>query len=96
MERRCRMITLTVANRFAASDDGIARQDHLMGPSEKPEVNHPFPDVPYVKGIQQCIVGVEPPTTLKLLTHTNPVLFFSLYTSFRLREQKPSKITGNV
>lgn len=60
-ERRCRVITLPVANRLAASDDGKARLNHLTGPSEKPEVNHPFPDVPYVKGIQQCIVGVEPP-----------------------------------
>lgn len=60
-ERRCKMITLPVANSLATSDDGIARLDHLTGLSEEPEVNHPFPDVPYVKGIQQCIVGVKPP-----------------------------------
>lgn len=60
-ERRGRMITLPVTNRFAASDDGIARLDPLTGPLEKPEVNHPFPGVPYVKGIQQSIVGFEPP-----------------------------------
>lgn len=87
-ERRCRMITLAVTSRLASSDDGIARQDHLTGPSEKPEVNHPFPDVPYAKGIQRCIVGVEPPQ-LEITNTYKSCSLFPLYTSFRLREQKP-------
>jgi len=58
---RWKVIVIPVTDSLAVMVDLLCSLTRVSQETfERPEVNHPFPDVPYVKGIFQCIVGVRP------------------------------------